>query len=247
MGTLADNFYPDSTEPLSSADVIKRIRQETDSIIVAFSYGKDSIGTLLAVKDAFPKVTVVYRQFVPGLQFVERRLQYFEEKLGVHIIRLVEPHLYRMIGNLIWQPPHRVQTIDAMQLPDVSYDQINQLLIADQGLPENTFVAVGVRAVDSLQRRATCKSRGAINWKEKAFWPIWDYSHQKLADTIEQAGLRLPTDYLFWGTSFDGLRYFFLKEIKEHYPEDYQTILEWYPFAEMEFYRYQLAGGTYEK
>jgi hypothetical protein len=246
MGTLAENFYPGTKDPLSSADVIKRVQQETDTIMCAFSYGKDSIATYLSVKDHFKTVIPFMRVGVPGLKFIERRIQYYEEKFGVHIYRYHEPHFYRMIKNCVWQPPHRVPVIEAMQLPDVSYEDLNALIRLDHKLPKHTMLAVGVRQADSLQRRVTCKTRGAINWNTRNFWPIWDKSHQETADMIRGAGIKLPIDYLIWGTSYDGLRYFFLKEIKKHYPEDYQTILEWYPFAELEFFRRQLAGGTYE-
>lgn len=246
MGTLADNFYPDGT-PISSADVIKRVKQETDTVLVGFSGGKDSIALYLAVKDHFKTVVPFYREFVPGLQFVQRRLEYYERKLGMHVMRVHSPTFFRLISNLVFQPPHRVPSIDLLDLPSFTYEDINDLIIADRKLPENTFVALGVRQADSLQRRATCKSRGAINWERRSFWPIWDYSNDAVGEIIGKNGIGLGPEYEYWGTSFDGLRYFFLNEVRQRYPEDYERILELFPFADMEIMRYNLMGGTYEK
>lgn len=221
MGTIADNFYPGTQDPLKGEDLLKRIRQETDEIALAFSYGKDSIAMYLAIKDHFKRVVPFFREFVPGLNFIERRIRYYEEKLDTHIVRVNHPNFYRMIRNALWQPPHRVAMIDALNIPDVTYLQVNELVFKDQGLnPKTTFTAVGVRAADSLQRRTTVKVRGAINWTERAFWPIWDWSHQDTAAIIQAHNIQLAPEYEWWGTSFDGLRWFFLKDIQTHYPDD---------------------------
>lgn len=244
MGTLADNFYANGM-PLSGPDVIKRIQQETDEIAVAFSYGKDSLATYLSVKDEFKRVVPFFREFVPGMQFIERRLAYYEDILGTHIVRVNHVNFFRMIRHALWQPPHRIPMIDAMNIPDVDYKQINQLVFADQGLPPDVFTAAGVRAADSPQRRATAKSRGAINWNERVFWPVWDLSHAEVGDMLRKHNIKLSPEYEWWGTSFDGLRRFFLKDIREHWPEDYDLILQYYPFADMEFRRYELKDEPY--
>jgi hypothetical protein len=61
----------------------------------------------------------------------------------------------------------------------------------------------------------------AGNWTS-----IWDWSKQKLLDTVEQSGISLPRDYTFLPRSFGGFSYLFLMRLKEHYPRDYQRVLE---------------------
>jgi 3'-phosphoadenosine 5'-phosphosulfate sulfotransferase (PAPS reductase)/FAD synthetase len=246
MGSLPENFYPGTKEPLNSTDVIARIRKETDTIMVAFSTGKDSIATYLRVKDEFPRVELFFRYFIPDLEFMERRVQYYEETFNVKIHRVPSPHLYRMLRNFLWQPPHRVGLIDSMEIPPLTYEQINAMLVEHLQMPDNTFTAVGVRAIDNMQRRAVCKSRGAINWNDHSFWPVWDFSHDDVATIIRRHNVKLLPEYVHWGTSFDGLRYFFLNVIRREYPRDYERIIEWFPYAEMEFMRRNLAGGTIE-
>lgn len=245
MGTLADNFYPGTKTPLTSADTIARVRQETDSVLLGFS-GKDSLAAYLTIRPHFERVLLVHRMMVPGLQFVERRLQYYERVLDTTIVRICSAGFYRMLRNRLWQPPHRLDTIARFGIPDISYEYLNDIVAEAYGFSKPIFTAQGVRAADSLQRRATCFSHGPINWTRQAFWPTWDLSHQDVANIIQRHGIKLPIDYYLWGTSFDGLRYFFLKDVKRLYPEDYATILEWFPFAELEFMRHHLAGGTYE-
>lgn len=245
MGTLADNFYPDG-EPISGYDAMLKVREETDTVLLSFSAGKDSICAWLAVREVFPNIVPYHMCFVPDLEFMERRLQYYEQVFGQHILRITDPNWVRMLNNLIWQPPQRAIPILSLGLPDIDYDFVTQMLIDSYNLPQNTFTAVGVRAADSMKRRAATKVGGPINWARRTFWPVWDVSNDTLLERLQENHIRLSMDYMIWGTSFDGLQYPFLKAVQEHYPDDYQRILEWFPLAELEIMRYNLAGGTYD-
>jgi hypothetical protein len=247
MGSKADNFYPGTSIPLTGADVIKRIQQETDTVMCLFSCGKVSIGAFQTLRQHFTRVVPVYRDFVPGLKFVDRRIAYYEDVLDTHIVRINSTHFYRLMHNFLWQPPHRVGTIQVMNLPVIELPELNQVVKMALKMPDHSWIALGIRAADSSQRRATCLSRGGINWKEKSFWPIWDMRNEELEQMLIAQNIKLPTDYLTWGTSFDSIRWFFLKDIRDRYPEDYATILEWFPLIELEFMRRELVGGTIEE
>jgi len=41
---------------------------------------------------------------------------------------------------------------------------------------------------------------------------------------------------------FDGIDYRFMKPIKDHFPRDYQRIIEWFPLAELEIKRREFAA-----
>ena len=58
----------------SGSDVISEIRQQSDTIFLAFSCGKDSIATWLECRKHFTRVIPFYMYLVPGLQFIERSL-----------------------------------------------------------------------------------------------------------------------------------------------------------------------------
>jgi hypothetical protein len=248
---LGDNFYvdgPNKGEPLTGRDAMRRVRQETDHIILAFSGGKDSIAAWLVAREFFPpeKITPVHRMILPDLEFMHRRMDYYEGYFGQKIFRVPSPAFYNILTNYVFQPLHRVGTIASLGIPPIDYVWINQFVIQEFNLPDSTFVVAGVRAADSMQRRATAKSRGPINWNERMCWNVWDMTNMEMTPLFRKHNVKLPRDYEFWGTSFDGLRWFFLREIKERYPEDYQRILEWLPFADMEFFRRTLVGGTTE-
>ena len=86
-------------------------------------------------------------------------------------------------------------------------------------------------------RRIGLTTHGCINHSQKRFYPVYDWKKADLLREIDNAGVKLPVDYRMFGRTFDGLDYRFLAPIKEHYPEDYQKILSWFPLADLEIRR----------
>src|ERR1700756_266835 len=82
-----------------------------DTAILGFSTGKDALAAYLALRPVFERVMLYYLYLVPGLEFVEDSLRYFEQALGTTILRLPHPSLYRMLRNLVFQPPERWRLI----------------------------------------------------------------------------------------------------------------------------------------
>jgi hypothetical protein len=211
--------------------------------LLSFSCGKDSTAAWLQLRHHFNRIVPYYLYRVPGLQFVEDRLRYFEDFFGSRIIRLPHPSLYRMLNNLVFQPPEHRPIIQELNLPLFSYDEINSIIREDSGLPANTFCASGVRMCDSAARWANVKRQGPINHSRLAFYPVFDWRKDKLIQELTDSGVKMPIDYKLFGVSFDGINEQFLGPIREHYPADYQRILEFFPLAEAELARAAFREG----
>lgn len=207
--------------------------------LLAFSCGKDSIGAWLELRNHFDHVLPYFMYLVPGLEFVEDALDYYERFFGVHILRIPHPSLYRMLNNFVFQPPERWPVIQSLNLPTFDYDDINTILKHDHQLPHPTYQASGVRMNDSMQRRTAMLTHGPLNERRQTFAAIFDWSADDLHRAIETAGVKLPVDYLWFGRTFDGVDYRFLKPIKDNAPRDYQRILEWFPLADLEIFRHE--------
>ena len=231
-------FNSDGT-PLSGIDVIRTIQDETDTVLMSFSCGKDSLAAWLAIRPYFKRIVPYYLWLVPGLEFVEESLRYYEEYFQTHIIRLPHPSFWRQMNNFVWQSPERCQVIEAANMPPFDYDDLNRIMIEVYDLPAETFCVSGVRAVDSPVRWSSMKKHGSINWNRRYCYPIWDMRKEELIATLTRHGVKLPVDYAMFGRSFDGVDYRFLKPLKEHYPADYERILEWFPMARFEMMRYE--------
>jgi hypothetical protein len=210
-----------------------------DTVILSFSRGKDSIGSWIELKRHFKTIIPVFLYLVPELEFEEESLKYYEDVLKTRIIRVPHPSIYRWLKNFVFQAPGRLEIIEKLRIPNITYDHVFKFVKHDFGIPENTYVATGVRACDSINRRGSIKLYGPINLKRKTFFPVFDWNSERLYNEIEASGIKLPIDYKLFGRTFDGMDYRFIKPIKDNMPDDYQKIIDWFPLAELEILRFE--------
>lgn len=237
-----------------------RIRAEyaasDEKLMLSFSRGKDSITAWLAMLESGIKpenIVPVYYYRIPGLAFTSASLDYFEQRFQTKIYRLPHPSLFRMWNEHVFQPPTRTGLIEASRMPQPSYQDMEQLLREDLKLPDETFIATGVRAADSIQRRTFIKRSGPVTHNKKRVAIVWDWTKGECYDYIAKNGVQLPPDYDWFvtkqkrsGRTFDGLAYQFLAPLREHAPDDYARILEWFPLADIDIFRHEtLMGETF--
>lgn len=208
--------------------------------LIAFSGGKDAWGAYIAAREHLD-LHPYHLYLIPGLEFEEEYLSYCERTLGKRIIRLPHPSLYRMLNNLVFQPPERCAIIEAAQLPNFDYADIVAEAIKIAGVPQDAFTASGIRAADSPMRRMVLSKNKGISLGNRHFYPVWDWKKDRLIEALKANDIRLSCDYLMFSRSFDGIDLRFLYQIKQHHPRDYQRILEWFPLADLEIFRYEQA------
>lgn len=221
----------------SGTDVIASIRKQTDTVLLAFSCGKDSIAAWLEIRKHFPRVIPFYLYLIPDLEFIEKSLAYYENWFDTPIVRMPNPALYRMLNACVFQAPENQAAIDAMELPIFEHADVYRILREQFGLAETAYCATGVRAVDSPLRMVAIKRYGAVNRTKLHFYPIWDWNKERLLGEIRAAGVKLPVDYRVFGRSFDGIDYRFLEPMRRNFPRDYARVLEYFPLADLEFKR----------
>lgn len=231
----------ENLEYANSAELCERMAAECDTVILAFSTGKDSIAAWLQLRKFFKTVIPFYKYVIPGLSFVEDSLKYYEDFFGVKIHQFPHPAYYRIMQQFTHQPPYRYEEIAGWGV-DTKWDYTEEYL-ADiiryrLKLPEEVYTATGVRMADSPYRRVALLRYGAVNHNRKSFMPVYDWVKADMLREIDAAGIQLPVDYRLFGRTFDGLDYRFLKPIQENYPEDFQKILRHFPFADLEIARW---------
>ena len=237
------NSLPELEPIQSSAEAIAYAVSQTDTVILSYSTGKDSLAAWLTLLERAPKLKIVpvYHYMVPGLEFVERYLGYIEDVLQTPVLRLPHPRLTFWLRHASYQPPTAANQMLELTFPFRDYGDFIDRVKTEYDLPASTYVAVGTTQNDSANRRLTMRQYGMVREGEQKFFPIGDFRKSDIIDIINRHGLKLPADYRIWRRSFDGLDWFFLEGVRRHYPDDYQRILNFFPMLKLEAKRYEMA------
>lgn len=203
-------------------DPIKTQSRVTDSVIVGFSGGKDSIVTLDLCFKYFKRVVPFFMYLVPNLEFQENMLKRYEERYKTEILRI--PHFecseFLKYGSFTLFDPD----VDIVGIND-TYEYLRQ----QTGIH---WIAAGERCADSIVRNAMIKKSGSIDHKRGRFYPLAYWKKNEVLQYIKMKKLYLSPEQKKLGFSFRSLAGNELAAIKDFYPKDYEKILKVYPFAE---------------
>lgn len=209
-------------------DPIKTMSKLTDSVIVGFSGGKDSLVTLDLCARYFKNVRAYNLYTVPGLSFQERCLRTYEEKYNIEIIRLPNTDVSERLKKGIFAPPDK-------DIPLIYFQDIYDYLRQETGM---YWIAGGERASDSIERNAMIKKVGSINYKMGRFYPLAWWKQKEVLNYIKVH--KLPYFDMREGFLDDQLW-----EIKEFFPDDWEKLKRLYPFmgAKLEKSERKFNGG----
>ncbi|MDX8056688.1 hypothetical protein SK571_45600 [Lentzea sp. BCCO 10_0798] len=225
----------------SSEQIRTELAADGNPVLLGFSRGKDSLAAWLAMREAGITVVPYHLYLVPGLRFIEDSRKFYEDFFQTEILDLPHPTLYRWLNSLLFQPPERAAVIEAAQLPEATYEEMADMLREDLGLA-GVWNADGVRAADSPNRRMAMVTHGPKREQLRKVSIVWDWRIADVRDALKRHNCPLPPEYEWFGRSFDGLDFRFLDPIRQHAPEDYQRILDWFPLADLEVFRRGLAA-----
>jgi hypothetical protein len=212
--------------------------------------------TWLQLRKFFDRVIPVHMYLIPGLQFMEKQLAYYEDFFQTPILRYPRESFWWILQEPQYQPPWRViSCYEKIPLP-VNYGAwtLENDLRARFGVPQ-AWTGQGIRAFDSLTRRTAFRRTGPLHPWLRYFYPIYDWKFDRMTHELRTAqpapgastrtielsrrGLRLPIDYRFTNRSFDSPRERFLRYIERLFPEDYERIKFWMPLVECERWRHR--------
>lgn len=229
------------------SDIIQHVEANNPApgkCLISFSGGKDAWCCELALRDRMDTTLYAY-YLVPGLEVVDEYLDYCERKTGKRIYRFPSPLVYDRLNEMHYQPPERVGTIDSAMLPKINFDTISRVAEEAAWLPANMWTATGVRAADSIARASAIKAHGVWNDKRRMFYPVWDWKKADVLEALKRNDIKLSREYLAFGRNMDGLFLLYALGMKRHFPRDYRRILEFFPFVDLEIFRYEKAVEMY--
>lgn len=202
-------------------DTIKTQAKITDSVIVAFSGGKESVVVLDLCFRYFKKVQPFFMYICPNLSFQERTLEWYEKKYQTTIIRM--PHMD--VSEFFHYGSFRISD---SSFPIISINDIYKWI---RLYSDMWWIAAGERIDDSIVRRAMMKKSGSIDVQRGRLYPVSMWKKKEIIDYIKFHNLYLGADSRKMGFSFKSLWGKELLMVKNYFPDDYQKILRLYPFA----------------
>lgn len=203
-------------------DPVKTMSRVTDSVIVDFSTGKESIATLDLCFRYFKRVQPYYLYTVPNLEFQEKVLRWYENKYECDIIRLPAECVSEYFRYGCYRIPD-------MTFPVVSEKDIMNYIRIQTGI---WWCATGERIDDSIQRRAMIKHSGTISDVNGRMFPVATWNKREILEYIKFHKLKIGRDSQIMGHSARVLQAADLLAIRENFPEDYEKIIHIYPLAD---------------
>lgn len=210
------------------------------TVILGMSRGKDALAAWCALRDVDVTVIPVHLDLIPGLRFVNDDIARLEDHFDQRIHRLPHPGFYRWLTHLVYQPPERCGVIEAAALNAYDYPELWAAFRSDQQLDPDTWVAIGTRSADSIVRRMSWNKYGPWRAKTREVWVIGDWKIADVRRCLSDHNLLLGVDYDWFGRSFDGIDYRFLEPLSRHAPDDYATVLDWFPLADLGIHRHHM-------
>ena len=223
----------------TSAEIRARLKAENRPVLLACSLGKDSLAAWCALEKDGIEVVPVYFWTIPNLPLIAENIATIEKVFGVKIHQAPHPRFFRMLSHFVLQPPQRLTSIQYMNIQPLDYEDMWPYIKEDLGLPPDTWVCDGVRACDSIQRRASLTKHGILKQTTHKACVIADWQKHEVMEALEERGIGLPPDYEMFGRSFDGLDERFMRPLKENRPQDFEIIKKWFPFVDADIYRWQ--------
>ena len=224
-----DEIDPLTWEVLDSLAPRKRV-------LLWYSTGKDSVAAWWALKQRGYDVVPVYRQLIPGLEFMDAPMRAHEAFFGSEVTIVPSPlnlpSLARFINakidgvGLVTARDSVQNAVDSPSLFKAGREATNDTLIDDLGCD---VAIIGTKASDSLPRRPHFKVDGPYTAKERLFALNWRLQKNAPFRSMMQHQIPIPRYYIWLGLSPElHLEYEFYF-IKKYHPDDYERILSYFP------------------
>lgn len=203
--------------------------------VLSFSTGADAIASWLRMREFGIDPELVYFEYVPGIPMIENYLTYFE-KIAHKKIHRIHSQLglddllngcfqHPMIGSRLYKSCKK----DHYKVPGSA--ELNEFVMS--AFPDH-LLAIGIRCSDGIFRAMKLrKPNGFIDRNKNEWYPVASFDRSDIKAIIAESGIKLPVDYRLFGRSFESLRPRVADKIKQHCPQSWQHLLQYFPTANL--------------
>lgn len=214
----------------SSRNLLQVIRQSTDAIGVAVSFGKDSLSTLDLCCGLFPRVEGYYLFRVAGMRIVEEWRAMVRRRWGVEVRPYPHFDLTRCYRFAVLRPHFK----DFQKAPKIDMADIEAAFRAEAQVE---WIAYGWRRNDSFSRALIMKACAGLDPKTRRVFPLRSWSRAQVMAYLGRKKIPLPEGL---GRKEQGGLDFHpaaLGYLKRHYPDDWEKWQRDFPFSGLQIGR----------
>lgn len=204
-------------------EVIQRAALETDSVLVSFSAGRDSIITLDLCKKYIKRVECVYFYWAQGLRLYHDLFDNLRNRYGGQLII----HEYPYPDIVIYEAGLLGKKIKYKFI-----DGINDC----RAKTNIAYCAYGYRVSESLQRRARISPCGGIDRRNKFIYPVAYWSKSHIERYVKHEKLPLLETYRNGFRDISILNRNTLEFLRNNFYSDYEILLNKIPLLESRLY-----------
>jgi phosphoadenosine phosphosulfate reductase len=194
---------------------LEKFASKSDSVLVSFSGGKDSLCVLDLCSRTFPRVECFFMHWAPYQRHLEEKLS----AAGATTVHRV-PH-WAVAGCLndgTYSFPLK------NPIPEVGVIGMWAAVMADTGIP---LVAVGGRKSDGVWRKRNRKTTEC----DDVFYPIWEWSKFDVLGYLARRGIKAPKAEQARGEAGgQDLSSKHLLWLFDNYPDDFSELERIFPF-----------------
>lgn len=202
---------------------IDAIREQTDSVILFCSLGKDSIVLLDLLATRFERVVCVFMYFVKGLEHIDRYARWVKSKYkNVEWVEVPHWNLSYIYKNGVYcKSRSKTRLIKLADVIRVMRDKYNL-----------HYVFLGMKKSDSMNRRTMLMSYQKNNYENNGLvYPLADWTQKQILAYIKQRTLIEPVRYSKSASGGLGFNLECFLWMRENAPQDLEKVLGTFPLA----------------
>jgi phosphoadenosine phosphosulfate reductase len=221
---------PSAIETAKSA--LEKARSLSDSVLVAYSDGKDSRVVMDLATRYFKRVEGFYMWFVPDLEYINAGLAQAEKQWGVKIHQFPHWSSITAMKNGVYCNPWWGRD----DVPDIALADIYSYAMIETGIP---LILTGAKKADSGWRRRFLKNTS--HW-ERIAYPLADWTKFDVLAYLRGRGIPLPDNSAGGTASGVALVPHELYWIYDNHPADFWKMAEYFPYIEALIWRRKFYG-----
>lgn len=208
----------------SAHNLLRIVRQTTEVIGCAVSFGKDSLATLALCCDLFPRVEAYYLYRVREMRVVADWAEMVRRRHGVTVRMYPHFDLARCYRHAVLQPHWR--GLD--HAPAISFVDVETAFRAETGVQ---WIAYGWRRNDSFSRALIMRRSAGLDWSTRRVFPLRAWRRREVYDFLDAR--RIPPPPALGRKEQGGLDFVrpALAWLREQYPDDWKRWVTDFPFS----------------